>query len=172
MQWRPCSVLEISWFHAAWRNETLLNVVDFMQHDWMQWIPCSMFECSVVYAAWRKAFRLNAVVSMQRHWLKRIPCIVVQRIQIVYGGVHSARPNASRLNAVRFMQHGPKHPDGMQWIPCSVNECRGFHALWRNGSRLYAVESMQCDECMDSRQPGKMHPDWMQWIICSMFAAV
>ena len=50
----------------------------------------------------------------------------------------------------------------MQWILCSMAqsiliECRGFHALWRNG--LYAVESMQRDECMDSMQPGKMHPD-------------
>ena len=76
--------------------------------------------------------------------------------------------HAAWLNAVDFMQHGPKHPDWMQWIPWSIIECRVFHALWRNGSRLYAVESMQCDECMDSRQPGKMHPDWMQWIPCSL----
>ena len=52
----------------------------------------------------------------------------------------------------------------MQWILCSMAqsiliECRGFHALWRNGSQLYAVESMERDECMDSMQPGKMHPD-------------
>ena len=119
MQWTPCIVLEFSWFHAAWRNGTLLNAVDFMQHgpkhpDWV----------SGFHAAW--------------------------------------------LNAVDFMQHGPKHPDWMQWITCSVIECRGILALWRNGSRLYAVESMQCDECMDSRQPGKMHPDWIQWIPCSV----
>src|SRR5512134_3468218 len=77
--------------------------------------------------------------------MQSIPCILAQWFQIVCSGVHPARPNASRLNAVDFMQHGPKHPDGMQWIPCSVIECRGFHALWRNGSRFYAVESMHCD---------------------------
>ncbi|MFW1841255.1 hypothetical protein ACG9XS_22400 [Acinetobacter gyllenbergii] len=37
----------------------------------------------------------------------------------------------------------------MQWIPCSVAqwisiECSGFHAAWPNGSRLNAVDSMQC----------------------------
>ena len=63
------------------------------------------------------------------------------------------------IDAVDFIQHGPKHSDWMQWIPCSFIECRGFHALWRNGSRLYAVESMQ---------QGPMHPDWMQMILCSM----
>ena len=36
----------------------------------------------------------------------------------------------------------------MQWIPCSVAqwipiECSGFHAVWLNGSRLNAVDSMQ-----------------------------
>src|SRR5512135_1478391 len=89
--------------------------------------------------------------------MQSIPCILAQWIPIVCSGVHAAKPNASRLNAVDFMQHGPKHPDGMQWIPCSVVECRGFHALWRNGSRLYAVESMQ---------HGSKHPDGMQWIPC------
>ena len=74
--------------------------------------------------------------------------------------------HAAWLNAVDFMQHGPKHPDWMQWSPWSIIECRVFHELWHNGSRLYAVESMQCDECMDSRQPGKMHPDWTQCIQC------
>ena len=78
----------------------------------------------------------------------------------------------ARLNAVDFMQHGPKHPDGMQWIPWSIIECRVFNALCRNGSRLYAVESMQCDKCMDSRQPGKIHPDWMQWIPCSLVKCI
>ena len=58
------------------------------------------------------------------------------------------------------MHSGAMDPDCMQWSPCSVMnawipgslvtcipiECRGFHALWRNGSRLYAVESMQRDD--------------------------
>src|SRR5512137_2913206 len=90
--------------------------------------------------------------------MKRIPCIVAQWIPIVCSGVQAARPSASRLKEVDFMEHGPKLPDGMQWIPCSVVECRIFHALWRNGSRLYAVESMQ---------RGPMHPDCMQWSPCS-----
>ena len=133
MQWTPCIVLEFSWFHAAWRNGTLLNAVDL----------CSKMECSGCYAAWPKASWLNAVDFMQRHLMQIIPYIVVQRIQIVYGGVHAARPNASRLNAVRFMQHGPKHPDWMQCTPCSVVkciriECNGLHAGWLN-----SVDSMQ-----------------------------
>ena len=66
--------------------------------------------------------------------------------------------HASRLNVVYFIQPGPKHPDWMQWIPCSIIECRGFRLFWRNGSRLYAVESMQW---------GQMHPNWMKWILCS-----
>ena len=61
------------------------------------------------------------------------------------------------------MQPGKMHPDWMQWIPCSVSECRWFHALWCNGSRLYAVESMQW---------GPMHPDWMQWIPCSLVKCI
>ena len=159
MQWIPCSMFESSGFYAAWPKASRLNAVDYMQHgsnhtDWMQWTPCSviecsgfhapwkmepywmqwilcsMIECSGFYAAWPKASRLNAVDSMQRHWMKRIPCIVVQQIQIVYGGVHAARPNASRLNAVRVMQHGQKHPDWMQLIPCIGIECSLFHAAW------------------------------------------
>ena len=47
----------------------------------------------------------------------------------------------------------------MQWIPCTVIKCSRFHAFWRNGSRLYAVESMQ---------RGPMHPDGLQWILGSM----
>jgi len=131
MQWIPCSVIECSGFQAAWRrNGTLLNAVDFMQHDWMQWIPCSMIACSGFYAVWPKASRWNAVDSMQRQWMQRIPCILAQWIPIVCSGVHAARPNASRLNAVDFMQHGPKHPDWMQWIPGIVIECSVLHAAW------------------------------------------
>ena len=66
MQWNPCRVLkcipiECIVFPAVWRNGTLLNAVDFMQHDWMQWVLCSMaksipIECSGLHALW-----LNAV---------------------------------------------------------------------------------------------------------------
>ena len=129
MQWIPCSVVECSGFHAGWRNGTLLNAVDFMQHDWMQWIPCSMIACSGFYAPWPKASRLIAVDSMQRHWIQRIPCIVAQWIPIVCSGVHAVRPNASQLNAVDYMQHGPKHPD---WVS-------GFHAVWCNWFSLNAL---------------------------------
>ena len=50
--------------------------------------------------------------------------------------------HAAWWNAVDFMQHGPKHPDWMQWITCSMAqiipiECSGLHAAWLN-----AVDSM------------------------------
>ena len=113
-----------------------------MQRDWMQCIPCSV----------KKWNPIECKDFMQHYWMQWI--------------------QKARLNAVDFMQHGPKHPDRMQWIPCSVVECREFHALWRNGSRLYAVESMQWDEGMDSMQPVKMHPDCMQWIPCSVIECI
>ena len=52
----------------------------------------------------------------------------------------------------------------MQWIPCSgvkwiPIECSGFHAAWPNGSRLNAVDSVQC---------GGVDSDWLQWIPCSV----
>jgi hypothetical protein len=53
--------------------------------------------------------------------------------------------HAAWLNAVDFMQHGPKHPDGMQWILCSMIECSVLHAARKNASRLNAVDSMQRD---------------------------
>ena len=87
------------------------------------------------------------------------------------------------LNAVDFMQHGPNHPDWIQCIPWSVNECEdsmhcgamdpdcmqwspcseaqgipiecsGFYEAWPKASRLNAVDSMHCD--------------WMQWTPCSV----
>ncbi|RKM64182.1 hypothetical protein C0215_19395 [Clostridioides difficile] len=42
----------------------------------------------------------------------------------------------------------------MQWIPCSVTEFSGCHAVWHNGTRLNVVDPMQ--------------HDGMQWIPCSM----
>ena len=36
--------------------------------------------------------------------------------------------NVSRLNEVDSMQLSVIDTDGMQWIPCSVTECTGFHA--------------------------------------------
>ena len=162
MQWIQCSLvkfipIECSGFHAVW-----LNAVWSMQHAemepyWMQWILCSM----------SKASRLYAVDCMKRHWMQSSPFIVVQWITIVCSGVHAARPNASRLNAVDFIQHGPNipiecrgfhavwvnavesmprgpmHPDWIPWIPCSVNECIGVHAAWWNASLLNAVYTLQ-----------------------------
>jgi len=75
--------------------------------------------------------------------MQMISGIVVQWISFVCSGDHAARPNASRLNAVDFMQHGPKYPDWMQWIPCSMIECSVFYAAWPKASRLNAVDSMQ-----------------------------
>ena len=46
----------------------------------------------------------------------------------------------------------------MQWIPCSMIECSGFHAVWLN-----AEWSMQHEE---------MEPYWMQWILCSMIECI
>ena len=139
----------------------------------MQFIPYSVIECSVFHAVWRKGTLLNAVNIMQHDWMQWIPC--------------------SMIDAVDFIQHGPKHSDWMQWIPCSVIEYRGFHSLWLNGSRLYAVESMERDcmhcipfsvkkwnpiECsgfhaawlnaVDFMKHAPKHPDWMQWIPCSV----
>ena len=149
--------IECSGYHAAW-----LNAVDFMHHgpkhpDWMQWIPCSVMECRGFNAFWCNGSRL-------------------------YSAVDAVRPIASRLNAVDYMQHGQKHPDWRQCIPCSfidavdsmhcdwmqcntcrlVNcipiECSVFHAAWLN-----AVYSMQHEE---------MEPYWMQWILCSMAQSI
>ena len=132
-----CSMIECRGFFAAWPKSSRFNAGDFLQHvpkhpDWIRWITCSMIECSGFYAAWPKASRLNAVDSMQRHWMQKTPCIVAQWIPYVFSWVHAVRPNASRLNAVGFMQHCQKYPDWVQWIPCSVIECSGFHALWLN----------------------------------------
>ena len=68
-----------------------------------------------------------------------IPCSMME-----CSAFYAAWPNASRLNAVDFMQHGPKHLDWM---------C-GFHSLWLNS--------------VCSMQRVQMHPDWMQWSLCSV----
>ena len=62
-------------------------------------------------------------------------------------GFHAALQNASRVNAVDYMQLGQMDPDGMQWIHCSLAqwiqiECTGLHAAGGNVSMLHAVESM------------------------------
>ena len=137
MQWIPCSMIECSGFHAAWRNGTLWNAADFMLHDWMQWIPCSMIECSGFHATWRNWTLWNAVDSMQCDWMQWIP--------------------AAWLNAVYFLQLGPKHPDLMQWIFCSMSqniqiECSQYRSAWLNA--------------VDFMQHGQKHPDGMQWIPC------
>ncbi len=159
MQWSPCSEaqcipIECSGLYAAWPKTSRLNAVDSMQHDGMKCIPYSVKLWNIIvgsgfYAAW-----LSAVDSMKHDWMQwilcsmaqiipieysvfheasmnaRIPCFVAHWILIVCNGVHAARPKASRLNAVDFMRHGPKHPDWMQWIPCIVIECSELHAAW------------------------------------------
>ena len=83
-------------------------------------------------------------------------------------GFYAAWPKASWLNAEDSMHCGAMDPDCMQWSPCSVMnawipcslvkciqiECSGFHAAWRNGTLLNAVDSTQ--------------HDWVQWIPWSM----
>ena len=133
----------------------------------MQWIPCSVIKCRRIHALWCNGSRLYAVESMQRgpmhpDRMQWILCSMAQSIPMECSGFHAAR-----LNAVYSMQRGKMRPDSVQRIPCSEIECSGFHAaclkqwmlcsmaqsipiecsgfhaLWRNGSRLYAVESMQ-----------------------------
>ena len=146
MQWIAWSVIECRVFHSLWCNGSQLCAVESMQRgqmhlDWcsgfytawpkhpdlMPWIPCSVIECRVFHAAWRNGTLLNAVDVMQHDWMKWIP--------------------AAWLNAVDFLQLGPKHPDLMQWIFCSMSqyipiECSGFHA-----ASLNAVDSMLVIEC-------------------------
>ena len=164
MMWIPCILIECSVFHAAWRNGTLLKAGYFMQHDWMLWIPAAWLNAVDFLQHVPKHLWFNAVDSMQRHWMLRIPFIVAKWITIVCSGVHAARPNASRWNAVDFMQHGPMQPDWMPWIPCSVVKCilierSVYHSVWLIGSLLNAVDSMH-------RCPIDLN--WMQWIQCSV----
>ena len=158
MQWILCSMAQSILIECTGFNGASLNAEDSMHcvaidpycMQWSQWseAKCIPIECTGLYAAWPKASQLNAVDSMQRQWMQKIPALW---------------RNGSRLYAVESMQcdecmdsrqPGKMHPDWMQWIPCSVIECSGFHAAWLNA--------------VDSMQPGKMHPDWMQWIPCSV----
>ena len=66
---------------------------------------------------------------------------------------------AAWMNAVDFLQLGPKHPDLMEWILGSISqnipiECSGYHAAWLNA--------------VDFMHNGQKHPDWRQWIPCSV----
>ena len=187
MQWILCSMMECSGFNAAWPKASRLNAVDYMQHHWLQRISCNLVQWipivfSGVDAARPKPPWLNAVDSMHCDWLQWIPCSVVKcipinavdsmqrvRIQLIPCSVKKWNPiecrgfHAAWWNAVHFMQHGPMHPDWMQWIlcsmaqsisiecvdsihcdwiqctPCSVVkcipiECSGVYAVWRNGT--------------------------------------
>ncbi len=80
---------------------------------------------------------------MQHDWVQWIPWSMIE-----CSGFYAAWPKASRLNTVDSMKP--------QWM-------RGFQALWRNGSWLYAVESMQ---------RGPRHHDWMQWILWGMAQSI
>ena len=125
-----------------------------MQHDWMQWIPCSLVKCTsikwcVFHASW-----INAVYSMQHeemehYWMQGILCSMIECCGFLQ----------NYWMQWIFCNMSQSISDLMQWIPCSVIDCWEFHSLWRNGSRLCAVESMQ---------RGQMHLDGMQWILCSM----
>ena len=104
--------------------------------------------------------------------MKCNPCSLVKCIPIECSGFHAAW-----LNAVDFMQHGPKHPDWMQWIPCSVFECSGFMQReemepywmqWILGSMIecsgFHAVSLNAE---DSMHCGAMDTNWMQWSPCS-----
>ena len=115
VHWIQWSIIECRGFHALCCNWSLLYAVESMERgqmhpDWMHWIICSMaqsipIECSGFHAA-----SMNAEDPMHCGTMDPDLC----------SGVHAARPNASRWNAVDFMQHGPNHPDWMQWIICSM----------------------------------------------------
>ena len=66
----------------------------------------------------------------------------------------------------------------MQWIPCSMIECSGFHEACPKASRLNAVDSMQrhwmqCNPAawLNASQLNavySMQRDWMQCLPCSV----
>ena len=75
----------------------------------------------------------------------------------------------------------------MQWIPCSMIECRRFNAFWRNGSRLFALQSMQRGKMHLIEWSGvyaawpkaslwnavdSMHCDWMKSNPCSVLKCI
>jgi hypothetical protein len=120
MQWSPCSevqFIQIEWsaFYAAWPNASRLNAVDSMHCDWMQCTPCSVVKC----------IPMNAVDSMHCVKIQLIPFSVKKWKSIECSGFYAAW-----WNAVDFMQHGPKHPDWMLWIPCIVIEFILLNAAW------------------------------------------
>ena len=140
-------------------------------------VKCFPIECSGFHAAW-----LNAVDSMQGalmepYWM--------QRFFLQHDSMQWSPHSMTACSG--FMQHGPKLPDSMQWIPFSVIECRVFHALWRNGSRLYAVESMQRGQIIPIECCGlygawpkssrfnavdSMQRDWLQCNPCSVVKCI
>ena len=116
------SKIECSGFYAAWPKASRLNAVDSMHCDWMQWTPCSKVECIPIECRGFHAAWLNAVYSMQReemepNWMQGfMQHYWMQWIQ------------KARLNAVDFMQYGPKHPYRTQWIPCILSVWNVIHA--------------------------------------------
>ena len=86
--------------------------------------------------------------------------------------------NAAWLKAVDFMQHGPKHPNWMQWITCSMAqiipiECSGLHAAWLNAVDTMHREKWNHIECSGLyaawlNAVDSMQHVWKQWILCSI----
>ena len=89
------------------------------------------------------------------------------------------------------MQSGKMHPDWMQWIPCSVVECSGFHAGWRNGTqlnaRIYAAllnavdlkSKIECSgfyaawpKASRLNAVDSMHCDWIQFTPCTVVKCI
>ena len=163
MQWIPWSMIECTGSDAALWNASRVNEVESMQRDWMPLIPCrvanvsqlnavySMQHCAMdpdgmqrIHAMWPKGTWLNAGDPMQHYWMQWILCRVVQCISII-------EMYSMPLDVI--------DTDSMEWIPCSVTECTGFHAAVWNASRVNAVDCMQL---------GPMNPDWMHWNPCSV----
>ena len=71
------------------------------------------------------------------------------------------------------MQSGKMHPDWMQWIPCSVVECSGFHAGCINGTLLNAVVFFAAwFNAVESTQHDCMQWIYAAWPKASRFNAV
>ena len=107
-----------------------------------------MIEWNGFHATW-----LNAVDSMQHDCMQWILCSMAHSFTIECSGFHAAS-----LNADDSMHCGAKDPVTGMATANSPNEsmtisreCSGFHAVWHNGSRWNAVDSMQ--------------RDWRQWIL-------
>ena len=90
------NAIECSGVYAKWPKASRLNAVDAMHCDWMHCNTCSVVKCILSESSGFHVASLNAEDSMQRDLMQWSPC---------------SEAHASRVNAVDFIQPGPKHPD-------------------------------------------------------------